>query len=1218
MSMHAGRGPDAKPPPAPPARNSARRAPQASDSEESSSTVSLEDLDDLDAERWAEERVEEKAAPLQPPPRLLVPSLVAYARHRFNAVVNSSRGTMVLLAVTLYALYGDDLRLSAFPPSADPVFEVLSSITFFVFAIELICNCALNTHAVCGRQTARGAAVARGNWLQRAVGVRGYVFCFAFWLDTASTISVLGEVWWLWIAITGSEGGASGLAAARAGRISRVGSKAGRLLRMARLVRLLKFYKVLFGARASGDEGEVEEAGGSGRGGMAAVLPQPSRVGLSLSNLTVRRVALGVIAMVIAVPLLRQNEEDRSPEAAVDALHRASVAAPAANVITAFDAAFADRWEDEPFLLRVKMDPPRGGGDLDRTPLATPLRTGLAGLEALLVSVTTGPEVRNVTGNGSVLAASAPCPAGDAACGPQAITFTTEALFNERPRVQAAARRRVLLVLFVMILLLAGAMAFSNDATRLVLMPLEHMVFAVRDSVRRPLRPLHSRDNTGAHEARTLENAVKKINGSLAAGLGPALVHVAQTAAAAADRPVTPLVPPRPTFCVVVAVRPLRAITIAEGLRGELPSFMNALAQVVHRCSLEAGGMPAAIERGYSMLITWTVPHHALERLYALQWHRIRAKRAQLTRADDTGEEEKPVGGSHVHIDPLPRGAGAAAAMSATGSASEDVLASAGYGRGTFAELERELAACRGAGWKSQQMQASPNLRNLITQRIRACVSRRGPSQRREGDEEEEGDGEGDEEEEKSATSDSDSDHHYENARQRRRRLHRARSRDCDRKGGEKTDEDGPSDVSVGDTETHPGSKAASGRAGTAAVGRNKDDPSRKPDSGSVAPRGTGSCERTACHGVSELAACSDDSDASSGSEWSAESDEEGRAEAPDTDPAHVLFPTFGGVAPPPRDAEGMHVPAAVRAVADRALMACVRMITRVARDGPLRDALEDAAWSDRAPGLRPRLSIGVHAGWTMSAGQGSPARADAVLLGRAVEVARAMDRAAPHYGSQIALSGSAHALLSPRGQRVCRHVDTVRIRTDGDAEAPEGPPHSVFVCDAWDPSASDLITLTHFEPLWDAPDVWQRRHRAGSSDEGDASRVSVAGGAAIREHPIARRRYTPSLWRRDADLIAARLHAPRTDLPVSETGNGSVDDIGRTVASAFARGRRAFARGRWALARDWLTRAQRLSPHHGGDGPSRALLAYMDRCGNVPPPDWDGVRSLDSVTAQQ
>lgn len=312
-----------------------------------------------------------------------------------------------------------------------------------------------------------------------------------------------------------------------------------------------------------------------------------------------------------------------------------------------------------------------------------------------------------------------------------------------------------------------------------------------------------------------------------------------------------------------------------------------------------------------------------------------------------------------------------------------------------------------------------------------------------------------------------------------------------------------------------------------------------------------------------------------------------------------------------------MHAPAAVRAVADRALMACVRMITRVARDGPLRDALEDASWSDRAPGLRPRLSVGMHAGWGMSVGQGTPARADAAFLGRAVELARAMDRAAPHYGAQIALSGSAHALLSPRGKRLCRHVDTVRVPTGAEAGDATSPPHSVFVADTWDPLASDLLALSNFEPLWDAPDVWQRHH-LDSEAVGDASRVSVAGGTGIREHPIARRRYTPSLWRRDADLIAARLHAPRGDLPISEDGNGSGDSgVGGYLASAFARGRRAFAQGRWSVARDWLTRAQRLSPHHGGDGPSRALLAFMERCGNVPPAGWDGVRSLDSVTGQ-
>ena len=43
-----------------------------------------------------------------------------------------------LQVVTIYALFGYDLRLALFPKEADITFEILSTITLFIFLFEIV------------------------------------------------------------------------------------------------------------------------------------------------------------------------------------------------------------------------------------------------------------------------------------------------------------------------------------------------------------------------------------------------------------------------------------------------------------------------------------------------------------------------------------------------------------------------------------------------------------------------------------------------------------------------------------------------------------------------------------------------------------------------------------------------------------------------------------------------------------------------------------------------------------------------------------------------------------------------------------------------------------------------------------------------------------------------------------------------------------------------
>jgi hypothetical protein len=79
--------------------------------------------------------------------------------------------------LTVYALFGDDVRLSATSKSADDVFFTLTSIALLFFTIEIVLN---------------------------SISREDYFLGFFFWLDLISTVSLITDIGWIWDEITGT------------------------------------------------------------------------------------------------------------------------------------------------------------------------------------------------------------------------------------------------------------------------------------------------------------------------------------------------------------------------------------------------------------------------------------------------------------------------------------------------------------------------------------------------------------------------------------------------------------------------------------------------------------------------------------------------------------------------------------------------------------------------------------------------------------------------------------------------------------------------------------------------------------------------------------------------------------------------------------------------------------------------------------------------------
>ncbi|KAE9349070.1 hypothetical protein PF008_g7068 [Phytophthora fragariae] len=192
----------------------------------------------------------------------LTPAQVALREARKRAVLvvlEAKWFTVMMLLVTVYALFGDDIRLSLFSLSADNGFFSLATICLALFSFEFIASC---------------------------YAKRGYILSFYFLLDLIATFSVLPDIGWVWNQIIGTS---SSLSAIKASKATRAGSKAGRIVRVVRAVRLFRVVKILKWKNNAAKEPSEEL--------------QESKVGSKMGEVTVQRVVILVLFLVMLLPV---------------------------------------------------------------------------------------------------------------------------------------------------------------------------------------------------------------------------------------------------------------------------------------------------------------------------------------------------------------------------------------------------------------------------------------------------------------------------------------------------------------------------------------------------------------------------------------------------------------------------------------------------------------------------------------------------------------------------------------------------------------------------------------------------------------------------------------------------------------------------------------------------------------------------------------------------
>jgi len=120
--------------------------------------------------------------------------------------------------LTIYALFGDDIRVAFTSHDADDVFDGCTIVALVIFATEVV---ALSFFR------------------------RDYFMGFFFWLDLVATTSLLTDITYVHMAMNEcDEECEQDNAMTRGARAGRVGTKAARMMRIIRLVRLVRIVKL--------------------------------------------------------------------------------------------------------------------------------------------------------------------------------------------------------------------------------------------------------------------------------------------------------------------------------------------------------------------------------------------------------------------------------------------------------------------------------------------------------------------------------------------------------------------------------------------------------------------------------------------------------------------------------------------------------------------------------------------------------------------------------------------------------------------------------------------------------------------------------------------------------------------------------------------------------------------------------------------------------------
>jgi class 3 adenylate cyclase len=216
----------------------------------------------------------------------------------------------------------------------------------------------------------------------------------------------------------------------------------------------------------------------------------------------------------------------------------------------------------------------------------------------------------------------------------------------------------------------------------------------------------------------------------------------------------------------------------------------------------------------------------------------------------------------------------------------------------------------------------------------------------------------------------------------------------------------------------------------------------------------------------------------------------------------------------------------------------------------------------------RVGLSVGLHAGWAIEGAVGSEFKIDPSYLSPNVSISSSVEQATNIYHVPFLVTSSVMELCSPQMSAKFRRIDRLRIR--GSTE-----PLAILCLDL----ECRQLSVDRFNE--NRPNVWNSRLRFKTRQFLETE----------KRHKLDDKQATVDMFMNCQDITKMRRRFSR--------------DFMQTFEMGFAN----YSEGEWQVARLYLERARQIL--RAEDGPSAALLRFMEHYNDEAPSWWTGVRDL-------
>mmetsp|Transcript_16939 Transcript_16939/g.39621 ORF Transcript_16939/g.39621 Transcript_16939/m.39621 type:complete len:875 (+) Transcript_16939:288-2912(+) len=566
-----------------------------------------------------------------------------------------------MIWVTMFVLFGDDVRILSYPKADDEGFMYLMIISLVLFVLELLLYSWAKTTIIFEKpSTILGA-------IPVPFTVQGYLFDFYFWLDLMAVISMFPDIPPIANAI--------GLTSLGTGTNAAAYGKLGRIARMVRLVRLVKLYKVSSG-RAQRKQREAELLELTKKGVITLEeyteklqqtdTNKQSKVGAELSDQLTRRVIAIVLIMLCVVPLLTVLEVQMGPEVATSYIQKLNKNGDTRNLRTAISSTMEQYSYYSPSTwVRKNKDCPDDDKNCDEedsmkanfkslvylgvypynefvcdgetTPFELPYNSlvddGIVDKDYVAEASKTGVKSERekdyyawpaatdgysvCDNNAELIRKLRPGEMDVFLFGDDSSGSSTLAIFSVKTQRQEDALYNVLTTVFVAIMLLLGAHTFSSDADKLVLEPIQSMMDLVEKVAEDPSREIvldYSDDDNVNYETQLIESAIQKITSLLRVGFGVAgseIIKENLNSSNDSDQPLDLVDSPGKLIYAAFGFCDIHEFDhLTDKLEVQIMDFVNDVATVVHE-QVHTWAGQCNKNLGNSFLMTWRVPYAA-------------------------------------------------------------------------------------------------------------------------------------------------------------------------------------------------------------------------------------------------------------------------------------------------------------------------------------------------------------------------------------------------------------------------------------------------------------------------------------------------------------------------------------------------------------------------------------------------------------------------------